>query len=62
MYSRNSFGSYYPVNSIIHKLNPVIKLFNFLIVIVLIILSNSIYLNSFILGLLIIMMLSYLSL
>ena len=57
MYSRNSFGSYYPVNSIIHKLNPVIKLFNFLIVIVLIILSNSIYLNSFILGLLIIMML-----
>ena len=57
MYSRNSFGSYYPVNSIIHKLNPVIKLFNFLIVIVLIILSNSIYVNSFILGLLIIMML-----
>ena len=23
MYSRNSFGSYYPVTSLIHKLNPI---------------------------------------
>ena len=29
MYSRNSFGSYYPVESMIHKLNPVIKIINF---------------------------------
>lgn len=57
MFSRNSFGSYYPINSIIHKLNPVIKIFNFLIVVILVILSNSIYINSFMLGLLIIMML-----
>ena len=24
MYSRNSFGSYYPIDSIIHRLNPIL--------------------------------------
>ena len=28
MYSRNSFGSFYPVDSSVHRLNPVVKLFN----------------------------------
>ena len=31
MYSRNSFGSYYPISSTIHKLNPIMKLINFII-------------------------------
>lgn len=57
MYSRNSFGSYYPINSLIHRLNPVIKLINFLLAIILICLSSSVYVNSFMLVLLIIMIL-----
>ena len=57
MYSRNSFGSYYPIDSLIHSLNPVIKLINFLLTIILICLSSSIYVNGFILTLVFIMML-----
>ena len=57
MYSRNSFGSYYPINSLIHRLNPVIKLINFVLAIILICLSTSVYVNSFILMLVIIMIL-----
>lgn len=57
MYSRNSFGSYYPIESIIHKLNPVIKLINFIIIVVLSIISNSIYINGFIFALVFIMIL-----
>ncbi|MBR4177738.1 MAG: energy-coupling factor transporter transmembrane protein EcfT [Bacilli bacterium] len=57
MYSRNSFGSYYPVDSTIHRLNPVIKLINFIIVCLLLILTNSVYINSFIFILVIVMML-----
>ena len=60
MYSRNSFGSYYPIESIIHKLNPVVKLINFIIVIILSILTNSIYINGFVFILVFIMeLLSY---
>ena len=60
MYSRNTFGSYYPVNSIVHRLNPIIKLINFIIILVLSIISNSIYINSFILILVfILILLSY---
>ena len=60
MYSRNSFGSYYPVNSCIHKLNPVVKLFNFIIILLLVILSTSLQLNLFIFILVFIMaLLSY---
>ena len=60
MYSRNSFGSYYPVNSLVHKLNPIIKFINFIIIIIVSILSDSIYINSFILILvMILMLLSY---
>ena len=57
MYSRNSFGSYYPINSLIHSLNPVIKLINFLLTIVLVCISSSIYVNGFVLALVFIMML-----
>lgn len=54
MYSRNSFGSYYPIDSCIHRLNPVLKLFNFIIIILLVILSSSFYINLFMLILVII--------
>ena len=57
MYSRNSFGSYYPIDSLIHRLNPVIKLINFLLTIILICISSSIYVNGFVLCLVFIMML-----
>lgn len=57
MYSRNSFGSYYPVDSCIHRLNPVVKLINFIIIILLLILTSSTYINMFMLMLVIIMML-----
>lgn len=51
MYSRNSFGSFYPVDSSVHRLNPVVKLFNFIIAILLMILSDSIYINLFLFSL-----------
>ena len=35
MYSRNSFGSFYPVDSSVHRLNPVVKLLNFIVPILL---------------------------
>ncbi len=57
MYSRNSFGSYYPIESLIHRLNPVIKLINFILTIILICISSSIYVNCFVLTLLFVMML-----
>ena len=49
MYSRASFGSYYPIESLIHKLNPIIKLINFLITSIRLILSNSLYVHIFLL-------------
>lgn len=51
MYSRNSFGSFYPVDSSVHRLNPVVKLFNFIVTILLIILSDSLYINLFLFSL-----------
>lgn len=57
MYSRNTFGSYYPVNSTIHRLNPLVKIINFLIVVFLTILSDSISINFFITCLIFVMML-----
>lgn len=51
MYSRNSFGSFYPVDSSVHRLNPVVKLFNFIIAILLMILSDSLYINLFLFSL-----------
>ncbi len=59
MYSRNSFGSYYPIDSIIHRLNPVMKLLCFILMVVLLILSNSIYVNAF--SLLLVFVMSLLS-
>ena len=47
MYSRNSFGSYYPIDSLIHRLNPIMKIFNFVLAIVLICLPSSIYVHIF---------------
>lgn len=55
MYSRNSFGSFYPVDSLVHKLNPVIKLFNFIITILLLILTKSLQIHLFIVALVFIM-------
>lgn len=55
MYSRDTFGSYYPVNSIIHRLNPVIKLVDFIIILVLSIICNSTTINLFIFCLVLIM-------
>ena len=57
MYSRNSFGSYYPIDSAIHRLNPVIKVFNSLIILFLLIFSSSIYINVFMFALVLVMML-----
>lgn len=57
MYSRNSFGSYYPVKSIIHRLNPVIKLIDFIIAVLLLIFTNSLYINIFVFALVLFMML-----
>lgn len=41
MYFRNYYGSFYPVSSTIHKLNPIVKLINFIIMLLLMILSDS---------------------
>ncbi len=57
MYSRNSFGSYYPINSTIHRLNSVMKLINFIITILVLLLSNNLQINIFVLVLTFIMML-----
>lgn len=57
MYSRNSFGSYYPINSTIHRLNPVMKLINFVIAILILLLSNNLQINIFVLALTFVMML-----
>ena len=57
MYSRNSFGSFYPVNSVIHKLNPIVKLILFLVAMFLIISTNSLYMHLFLLAVIIVMML-----
>ena len=57
MYSRNSFGSYYPINSTIHRLNPVMKLINFVITILVLLLSNNLQINLFVLTLTFVMML-----
>lgn len=57
MYSKNTFGSFYPVNSIIHRLNPVVKLINFLLIVILSLLTSSIYINGFVLSLVFIMIL-----
>lgn len=60
MYSRNSFGSYYPVNSTVHRLNSVVKLINFLLAILLLTLTNSMPINVFVFALVLILaLLSY---
>ena len=57
MYTRSSFGSYYPINSIIHRLNPLIKIINFLIAVLLIIITNSVVVTYSLLLFIVIMML-----
>lgn len=56
MYSRNTFGDFYPIESILHKINPVVKLISFLISLVLIIGTNSLELHIFLIALVFIMM------
>lgn len=48
MYTRDSFGSFYPIDSMIHRLNPIIKLVNFVIVLLIVLYTSSIYIVSFI--------------
>lgn len=57
MYSRNSFGDFYPIESSMHKINPIIKLISFIICIVLFIGSNKLELHVFALALIFVMML-----
>ena len=57
MYSRNSFGSYYPIDSTIHRLNPIFKLINFIIMILLMILCKSLTIHIFAFLLVLIMLL-----
>ena len=60
MYTRTNFGSFYPVESIIHSLNPLVKLINFLLAFLILILTDSLYLVIFLLVFLFVMMiLSY---
>ncbi len=57
MYSRNSFGDFYPVDSVIHKINPIIKFISFFICIVVSIGSTSFEIQFFAISLLFIMIL-----
>ncbi len=57
MYSRASFGSFYPIDSVMHKLNPIVKLINFIITVILLILNDSVYITFFLLVFVHIMML-----
>ncbi len=56
MYSRNSFGDFYPIESLLHKINPVIKFISFLIIIIIIIGTNSLELHIFMISLIFVMM------
>lgn len=57
MYSKNSFGNFYPVDSSIHRLNPVVKFLNFIISMVLICLTMSLRIHIFLIVLVIVMLL-----
>lgn len=60
MYTRTNFGSFYPVDSVLHNLNSVAKIFNFLIVILSLILCDSLYIMLLLLIFVVILMfLSY---
>ena len=60
MYTRTNFGSFYPVDSVLHNLNSVAKIFNFLILIVSLILCDSLYIMVLLLIFVVILMfLSY---
>ena len=47
MYSNASFGSFYPVSSTIHRLNPIVKLINFILMILILLLTSSKEIHSF---------------
>lgn len=55
MYSKNSFGNFYPVDSSIHRLNPIVKFINFIVAIVLVVLSMSLRIHIFLFALVFIM-------
>lgn len=56
MYSRNTFGDFYPIESVLHRINPVVKFISFLISIILIVGTNSLELHVFLIVLIFIMM------
>lgn len=55
MYSKNSFGSFYPVDSALHRLNPVVKIINFIIAVIVLIISMNLQTNLFMFALVFIM-------
>lgn len=57
MYSKDSFGNYYPIDSAIHRMNPLVKILNFILIVVITIISKNLYTHVFTLGLIIILML-----
>ncbi len=60
MYSKDTPGNYYPIDSALHRLNPIVKLLNFIISIGIICFSNSLQIHLLLLSLVFIMcMLSY---
>lgn len=57
MYSRTTLGNYYPINSIIHKLNPVNKIFCLILFILFIFINTSLKLHFILLSFLVLFML-----
>ena len=57
MYSRTTLGNYYPVDSIIHKLNPINKFICFIILLFTLICSMNVGLHLFLFGFLVLVML-----
>ena len=47
MYTRNVFGSYYPESSLLHNLNSIVKIFCFVICLIILFMFDSIYAISF---------------
>ncbi|MEG2457551.1 MAG: energy-coupling factor transporter transmembrane protein EcfT [Bacilli bacterium] len=47
MYSRNTFGSYFPVDSMMHKISPVVKIINLFLFLIFILFSNNLKLHLF---------------
>lgn len=57
MYTRGVFGQFYPIKSLMHKINPSVKIICFLITILLISFSSDLVLHLFLLTMIILMIL-----